>query len=565
VLAATGDDGTEDCYTPATDKLTSAVAAEVDYPGSDPWMTAVGGTTFSSASSQVVWNNCQGSESLTCANQGGGASGGGLSRYEQRPAFEPDLGSWAATQAHSCGTTCRGVPDISANAGLPMVYFANGTWSTGIGTSFASPLIAGLVADRDQGCAQSTGLFSEDLDELNSEGAYGTAFTDITTGDTDFTGSNAGAYAAATGADLASGVGTPIADGLTCPEVTGVGSGAIGQTVTVTGLGLEHATFNFGGTAAQVESASATTATVVVPSGAGTVSVRASSVLGSGTQTSTFTYAPTNPSNPTGVNSPHGYWLVGSDGGIFTYGAAQFFGSTGGIHLQRPVVGISPTADDNGYWLIATDGGVFAFGDAGYFGSIPGDGLAPAGTTGSGRNLNAPIVGVVPSSDGGGYFMVASDGGVFAFGDATFAGSCPGIGGCSGAAVAVMPDASGQGYWLVTATGNVYAFGDATIFGSPGPQGSPVTSAVRTPDGKGYWILLANGAVDAYGDAGNFGGPSAAALGPHEATAVFAPSDGGGLWVASANGAVFDSGDAPDDGDIAGTALNGAIIAATGF
>ena len=58
---------------------------------------------------------------------------------------------------------------------------------------------------------------------------------------------------------------------------------------------------------------------------------------------------------------------------------------------------------------------------------------------------------MVPSSDGGGYFMVASDGGVFAFGDARFEGSCPGMGGCSGAAVAVVPDASGNGYWLVTA------------------------------------------------------------------------------------------------------------------
>ena len=52
-----------------------------------------------------------------------------------------------------------------------------------------------------------------------------------------------------------------------------------------------------------------------------------------------------------------------------------------------------------------------------------------------------PIVGMVPSADGKGYFMVGSDGGVFTFGDAKFEGSCPGIGGCSGTAVAVMPDA----------------------------------------------------------------------------------------------------------------------------
>ena len=66
--------------------------------------------------------------------------------------------------------------------------------------------------------------------------------------------------------------------------------------------------------------------------------------------------------------------------------------------------------------------------------------------------------------------MVASDGGVFAFGDAHFAGSCPGIGGCSGAAVAVVPDASGEGYWVVTQTGHVYTFGDAALLRSPGPQ-----------------------------------------------------------------------------------------------
>ena len=38
---------------------------------------------------------------------------------------------------------------------------------------------------------------------------------------------------------------------------------------------------------------------------------------------------------------PHGYWLVGSDGGIFTFGSAPFYGSTGSLTLQRPVVGMT--------------------------------------------------------------------------------------------------------------------------------------------------------------------------------------------------------------------------------
>ena len=182
------------------------------------------------------------------------------------------------------------------------------------------------------------------------------------------------------------------------------------------------------------------------------------------------------------VPSATGYWLVGSDGGIFSFGQAQFYGSTGSLHLQRPVVGIVPTADHGGYWLDASDGGVFSYGDTQFYGSIPGSGSIPP-VRACPNSLNAPIVGMVPSNDDNGYFMVASDGGVFAFGDAHFAGSCPGIGGCAGAAVAVMPDASGHGYWLVTSTGNVYTFGDAAYFGAPGH--GTVTSAVATPDGLG--------------------------------------------------------------------------------
>ncbi|HTU37999.1 MAG TPA: Ig-like domain-containing protein, partial [Acidimicrobiales bacterium] len=76
--------------------------------------------------------------------------------------------------------------------------------------------------------------------------------------------------------------------------------------------------------------------------------------------------------------APRGYWLVGSDGGIFSFGAAPFFGSMGGTPLQRPVVGITPTLTRDGYWLVASDGGIFSFGDAGFYGSIPGLGLHPA-------------------------------------------------------------------------------------------------------------------------------------------------------------------------------------------
>ena len=81
-------------------------------------------------------------------------------------------------------------------------------------------------------------------------------------------------------------------------------------------------------------------------------------------------------------------------------------GSTGDIPLNHPIVGMAATPSGNGYWLVASDGGIFAFGDAGFFGST---GETP---------LNHPIVGMAATPSGSGYWLVASDGGIFAFGDA---------------------------------------------------------------------------------------------------------------------------------------------------
>ena len=75
-----------------------------------------------------------------------------------------------------------------------------------------------------------------------------------------------------------------------------------------------------------------------------------------------------------------GYWLVASDGGIFTFGDAHYYGSTGATPLNKPIVGMAATQDGNGYWLVASDGGIFTFGDAHYYGST---GATP---------LNKPIV-----------------------------------------------------------------------------------------------------------------------------------------------------------------------------
>jgi len=79
-----------------------------------------------------------------------------------------------------------------------------------------------------------------------------------------------------------------------------------------------------------------------------------------------------------------GYWFTASDGGVFAFGSAGFQGSTGGLPLAAPVVGMAAAPSRAGYWLAAEDGGVFAFNAPFY---------------GSGRQLHllSPIVGLAAS------------------------------------------------------------------------------------------------------------------------------------------------------------------------
>jgi hypothetical protein len=71
----------------------------------------------------------------------------------------------------------------------------------------------------------------------------------------------------------------------------------------------------------------------------------------------------------------NGYWLTASDGGVFAFGDAQFFGSTGSIHLNQPIVGMAAMPDGNGYWFSAADGGLFNYGSAPFLGASAGSGI----------------------------------------------------------------------------------------------------------------------------------------------------------------------------------------------
>jgi SpoIID/LytB domain protein len=237
-----------------------------------------------------------------------------------------------------------------------------------------------------------------------------------------------------------------------------------------------------------------------------------------------------------------GYWINATDGGVFSFGNAQFHGSTGGMHLNAPVVGIASTHDAGGYWEVATDGGVFSFGDAQFHGS-----------TGSIR-LNKPMVGMAVTPDGGGYWLVASDGGIFAYGDAGFYGSTGSLR-LNKPVIGMVPTNDGFGYWLIASDGGVFAFGDAGFFGSLGgaPPSTALVGVAPTPGGGGYWVLGANGTVYDFGDAPQVGiatGSPALAAMKSPMTGLIPDFSGQGFIAVDGSGQAFAYGDAPYFGDV---------------
>jgi len=207
---------------------------------------------------------------------------------------------------------------------------------------------------------------------------------------------------------------------------------------------------------------------------------------------------PTTPAAALTGQSAEGIAVFAADGGVFNpeqtgpdvapadADGGVFCGSTGAIHLNRPIVGGADVAEGFGYWLVASDGGIFSFGDAAFHGS-----------TGAMR-LNQPIVGMAATPGGGGYWLVASDGGIFSFGDAAFHGST-GAMRLNQPIVGMAATPGGGGYWLVASDGGVFTFGDANYAFSTVPGGgvnktgsAPTVGISRLP-GAGYVIASSDG------------------------------------------------------------------------
>jgi len=236
-----------------------------------------------------------------------------------------------------------------------------------------------------------------------------------------------------------------------------------------------------------------------------------------------------------------------ADGLVIAPSADQLHAFTGPAGLPGPP---APRPASPGYWEVASDGGVFSFGSAAF-----------AGSTGS-LALTRPVVGMASTPDRGGYWLVASDGGVFAFGDAGFYGSTgalaltrPVVG------MAATPD--GRGYWLVASDGGVFAFGDAVFAGSTGGLhlNAPVVAMAAGPDDAGYWLVASDGGIFAFGSAPFQGSTGALRLVRPVVGMASEPAPGGtGYWLVASDGGIFAFGSASFHGSMGGLPLTRPVV-----
>ena len=218
-----------------------------------------------------------------------------------------------------------------------------------------------------------------------------------------------------------------------------------------------------------------------------------------------------------------GYYEVDAKGDVAAFGGATCYGALTGIALNKPIVGMAYDPVTGGYWLVASDGGVFAA-NAPFYGS-----------TGALR-LNKPIVGMAADPATGGYWLVASDGGVFSF-KAPFRGST-GSFRLNQPVVGMAVDSTTGGYWLVASDGGVFSF-DAPFHGSTGNihLNEPIVGIEASTGSKGYRLIGADGGVfnghaPFWGSAGNL---------PLQKPVIAGINDdvSDGYWLVASDGGVF--------------------------
>ena len=250
IVSASGDDGSEDCF---PESPTDAV----DDPASQPYVTGVGGTSLAAIGprpSESVWN-----DGVTV-----GAGGGGVSSFWSMPTYQSVApASLRVINSGSSGSTCgaasgdcREVPDVSADAdpstGYTIYWNGGGSsdptqqegWQVVGGTSGAAPLWAALIAltNASAGCQGVTVGFANPALYYAAGTAYASDFNDITSGNNDMTGTSHGRFGAASGYDMASGLGSPNGSALAtslCTDAIALAQPGTQRSVVNTPVGLQ--------------------------------------------------------------------------------------------------------------------------------------------------------------------------------------------------------------------------------------------------------------------------------------------------------------------------------------
>jgi subtilase family serine protease len=222
-FVAAGDNGSSDCYEPENGDLYKGL--QVDYPGTDPFATDVGGTQMEEPTTpptEYIWNDAETEE---------GAGGGGVSERFAMPSYQqtanPTLNVLSPfSEGAKCGFTsgyCRQVPDVSADAAPPTGYVVHTEekWNVTGGTSAAAPLWAAFAAltQASPACDGKTIGFANPSLYAIAGAAYTGNFDDVTTSrpggpTTTSLFSDSEPYAAGPGYDMATGLGTPIGTSL---------------------------------------------------------------------------------------------------------------------------------------------------------------------------------------------------------------------------------------------------------------------------------------------------------------------------------------------------------------
>ena len=206
---------------------------------------------------------------------------------------------------------------------------------------------------------------------------------------------------------------------------------------------------------------------------------------------------------------------------------------------------VSVAVSGFGYWMAASDGGIFSY-DGPFFGSM------------GGKPLNEPVVGMAADPKTGGYWEVASDGGLFAF-NAPFFGSMGGKP-LNAPVVGMVATPDGGGYWEVASDGGIFNFGDAKYYGSMGgkPLNAPVVGIAPSQDGGGYFEAASDGGIFNFGDAPFYGSMGGKHLNK-PVVGISVDQATGGYWEVASDGGLFNF-NAPFFGSPAAMPLNKPVV-----